>query len=60
LVDGNGASATGWRAWGQIARHALLSQPAGDTALRDLKQLDQLATRQTTRVGSEDALAQID
>lgn len=58
-VGGDGACATGWRPWGQIAGQALLSEPAGDAALRDLKHLDQLATGQTTRVGSEDALAQI-
>ncbi|KPV48701.1 hypothetical protein SE17_36650 [Kouleothrix aurantiaca] len=59
LFGGDGAGATRWRAWGQIARHTLLAQPAGDTALRDLKQLDQFATRQATRVGGQDALAQI-
>jgi hypothetical protein len=59
LVDGDGARAAWWHTWGQIARCALLPEPACDTALTDLKQIDKLATGHTTRVGGEDALAQI-
>jgi len=59
VVGGDGERTTGRRPWGQIASQALLAKPAGNTALRDLKRLDQLATRQTASVGSQDAFAQI-
>jgi hypothetical protein len=59
LVAGDGAGATGWKAWRQIAGQALPSEPAGEAALRDLKQVDKLATGQTTCMGCENTLAQI-
>ena len=59
LLGRDSASATRWRTWGHRTGQALLAKPAGNAALADLKGRDQLLTGEATRVGVQDALAQI-
>lgn len=59
LVEPDAARAAGRHPWGQIAGAVLLAEPAGDAALTDLKEIDELAPGQTLGMSGEDALAQI-